>query len=300
MSSSKKSSNSRNPRKQNYGGKKSPIQKDDYGKVRAAAETPKTSEVVGAVHTSVDKGNTKGMNDVSWYALNDQMLKDSASLPFTYPTGHPVAGLAKYFFGSEVGKSTNGNFNALGMPGIMRLNVVTTIGEADSETAAVNVAAKKIYADIRYKVSGGRTYEPADVMMFILAMDQIYSAWTWMMRVYGLVNRYSQENKYLGDALIKAQGIDAEDLRLHLADFRYAMNNIAAQMNAIYVPKEFKLLTRHSWLFSNVYYDDPLNKGQMYVFVPAGLWKYSPKTSTKGGELVLLKNWEANMVKLER
>nr|AVX53499.1 putative capsid [Marmot picobirnavirus] len=248
-------------------------------------------------------------NDPEWYASNPELLRDSASLSFNAATGAPIdLGLNNTIGSSIVQPAFGYKFWTLAdgasspkrialneqtmqsSPGVMALELVLTPGPSSDYYSPLNVAARNIYTTIRQANSGAKNYESADLMMYLLAMDQCFAAFNWMKRAYGLINKYYQLNRYYPDALIRANHIDPIDMRSNLADFRYFINVVAAKLSAFCVPAHMKYFIRHSWLMSNVYKEGESDKSQMYEFVPAGFYRFNETfSSADPGEL----EWES-------
>lgn len=275
-----KSSNSRPQKSANH---------NYNGKQRKSTNSPsnrRNGNSKSSVNSESQCNPRSSDNDISWYNNNEQLLKDTASFPFTAGTGYPVEGTKELVYAfTENYPAVQKPCRVISVPGIMALNVTTGIGNSYDMNSPVNIAAKRIFYQIRSKVTKSTGYEPADVMMYILAVDQVLSLWAWLVRCYGVVNTFVQQNRYMGDTLLKAMQMEPNGLRQNLANFRTRLNSISAQLNQFFVPKEMTIFQRHMWLFTNLYLDEPHPKSQMYFFNPSGFWEYSPKTSQTGGEM---------------
>lgn len=196
--------------------------------------------------------NTRG-NDVSWYTKNEQLVRDAASIPYSYPLGGE--------FGSYASQRV--------LPGLMCLQLVTGPGIADSENSPVNIAARDIYSYVRHKNSGHSNYDPNDLMSYLLAVDEAYMLYFNAVRAYGAMNLYNNENRYGPQRIVEGLGWDYEDLNANLAQFRYAINAYTVKLNALCVPSKLPYYQRHAWLYSGIYSDSTQPKAQLYAFIPA-------------------------------
>lgn len=215
-------------------------------------------------------------NDPNWYIPNEQLLNDAAAIPYSIPLGNSIN------IGLPTGDDDNG-MTARTVPGVMTFHMYPGPGRSNSVPDAINVAANMIYSKIRANISGTRPYDAPDVMMYLMGADHAYMFLSWMQRLYGLMNVYSSVNKYLPKALIEAQGVDFENLRDNLSNFRYYINNYALQLASLYVPADLPIFKRHYWLYQNVWTDSESAMSQIYMYAPAGFGTYEEKTSTKGG-----------------
>lgn len=231
-----------------------------------------------------DTSSRAGYNDVSWYVPNDQVLRDSASFAFSNYLGDSVQ------IGGEGGnKAYYGNVRT---PGIMSMLWVPAYGVGNTTTEPINVAARNIYSFVRHANSGHSNYDAPDLMMYICAMDNMYTFFFECCRVYGTLRYYRYKNRYLAKTLVESMGFDYESLIQDLAGFRYFINTMALKLNVYAVPKSLTLFQRHAMMTSYVYADSESDKAQLYVFVPAGvgyLDEMNPDTGAWGKIMYKLK-----------
>lgn len=225
--------------------------------------------------TSTDKTDDKRTcyNDPKWYISDGQLAKDVASISFNTALG------------SSFTLSSDNLDSKWTIPGIMSIMTMPTGGASMDENSPINIAARKVYSYVRHANSGHSNYDPPDLMMYLLAMDSIYIYWSWMVRLYGTLQVFSQTNRYVGDALVYSMGANAESLRQNLANFRAYINMFAVKASTFAVPKTMSLFIRHSWMYSNIYKDEDVSKSQFYVYAPAGVYKWAPTISAGGSGL---------------
>ena len=265
--SNAKTTNKKGDRK--FSGKKKPFEKRVSGK-----KSDYKDDSMRGPDSRVCAGSKD--NDPAWYALNPQLLKDAASFPYAWPLGNKL----------DVGK--HGNLINLGsLPGVLVMNWAPTIGYSKDGTSPVNVASINTYTKVRHDNSGHANYDHADYMMYLLAMDSVYAFHSWMRRVYGVALTYSNTNRYYPRAIVKAMGVDFDDLQSNLADFRQYINTYAVKASALAVPAKMSIMTKHYWMSEGLYYDSNQDKPQTYLFNPIGFYKFRLSDSpTPFGELV--------------
>ena len=247
----------------------------------------KTNTETAHLSPAVDTG-AKFANDPSWYAQNDALLRDSASFPYSQILGTEIA------LDSAVFNRTKSASAVKVVPGIWTFDVVPYCGTSLDANSAVNVAANNIYTFVRHMNSGHSNYEAPDLMLYILAMDDIYASIANLERAYALASSYAIYNRYMPRALLQVLGFNPDDLKAHLADFRERINLMIHQAASFVVPKGFPIFERHTWLFSHVWKDSPIQKSQLYAFRKVGYWQYDPATSTTGGQLNLIMDEQAD------
>lgn len=230
-----------------------------------------------------NSGYGKGKQDWEWYAVDEQIAKDLGSLPFSV-----LSGVDLRFDGhspSEAGNiATKYRWNSENVAVIPYITPPTTTDE-DGNTG-IQLAANQLYTYIRHANSGARNYEPADVMMYVLAMGDIYREMAQAYRILGTVQYFSFVNRALPSKMIMAMGIDYEDLKGNIANYRGEYNLLVKRVNSLAIPKYFKAFARSAFIGSNWFMDSDSLRGQYLLFVKAGHYTYSPTSSETGTELV--------------
>lgn len=203
-------------------------------------------------------------NDAAWYGSNAFLVNDSASLAWSTPIGSPTTSLAE---------GVNYNY-AIGQPGIMTLDIIPVLGYSEDNTSAVNIAARNVYSFVRHVNSGHANYDAPDLMLYMMALDSAYSFLCWMTRTYGYLMLYSMYNRYLPDALLAANHVDAADLRGHIVDLRAFINMYTVKLGSLVLPASMPVTARHCWMYSGFYADSPNMKAQLYQYAPKGFYRY--------------------------
>lgn len=213
--------------------------------------------------TNFDKAErSAGANDVSWYVSDSQLLLDSASLPWSNQVGQPITR-------KGIDRSIRD-----AVPGVACMHVEPVLGNADSPTDAVNVAAQSIYTYVRHANSGSKNYDPTDLMIYIMALDSIYYWLSFCKRAYATANMYAMENKYLPDLLFRAMGVDGASIRANLPAFRTRANNLILKVSTLVIPNTMPIFERHSFLFRDYYTEGESIKDQIYMFMPENYYVF--------------------------
>lgn len=225
----------------------------------------KVAKLSGKGHHIIVQGAD---NDPSWYNNLKPAVSDYANIPFNIPTG------ATFSLGKGDSASVDQKSTIRSVPGIMTFEVMPTIGSAQLPTDGVNLGATQLYSMIRKANSGAKNYDPSDVMLTLLAMDSAYMLYEYLLRAYRSIGVYNTMNRYEPNALLYAQGFGPE-ISTQIADFRGLLDLFAYQLGSINIPDVFSFVRRHSWLFSHVYCDSESAKAQLYLYMPAGFYKYT-------------------------
>ena len=222
-------------------------------------------------------GNVKtGRNPVDWYISNDQLAKDVASLPYAVLTGRTLP-IHQAYTTDAIGHPS--------FPGVCKLSFVTSVGRSVDGTSAINTASRSIYAWVRHQNSGHSNYEAPDLMIYIMAMMEVYAAYFEAVRIYDLAMTYKLVNRYMPEAVLKALGVNAENISANLAQYRAGLNLFAAKVSSLAVPNNFTTFQRHAMMLSNIFMDSDTDRGQYYVFARSHYRVYDPQTASTGGYL---------------
>lgn len=219
----------------------------------------------------------RSANDPAWYTKYQDLASWARTIDFNRPAGSPIADRYEASTPTSLPDS---------IAGIMTFDVNPSIGIATSANDAVNTNAVKYFNTIRGIVSGSRTYEAPDLMLYTIAAANLYSAYNWAARLYGMAFNFSQQNRYIGDAFLKASGVDPVDFRRNLADFRLFLNSYASKISVFAVPSKMTYFNRVNFLYSGIYADSNTSKAQIYMNVPHHFLQYDSTGSPHGGQLL--------------
>lgn len=227
----------------------------------------KESEMEGSRNNKFRKednrGNTTGSNSPEWYGGSGLLMRNAANISFHTGAGRPVS------FHRD-----DGSVYEYNPAGIMVFNTLNCPGAASDWNSPVNLAARHLYTFVRHVNSGHSNYDAVDLMMYITLMDNAFSYYAWMVRVYGTMRTVLLRNKFTPVGLVKAMGCNYDQLASCMADLRYYINLYATRLNQMAVPADIPLFQRHMWMYSNIYADAPTEKAQFYIFKPYAFWRY--------------------------
>lgn len=163
-------------------------------------------------------------NDPSWLDHNPALTRDAASIGFYQRIGRPEL----------VNGTTEGSLQIKGevtSPGLLTLYYVPTVGVAETQGDTVNLAAHQISSFMRTQISGSRSYEPADVMMYILALSSIYDAINAGARMYYFSQSYNAWNLHAPTAYLEAMGVDPDTIQGNETKVREDLNQLIISAN---------------------------------------------------------------------
>lgn len=211
-------------------------------------------------------------NDPAWYAQNPQLIRDYASYPFGIALGTPL--------------NLGGQYQAKdAIIGLAAYYFAPTVGTPQDANAPVNIAMRNIYSYVRHANSGHSNYDAPDLMLYLLAMDSVYMYHSFLKRIAGLVLDYTTLNRYYPAALVRAMGVDFDDVSSHIQDFRGFINQYAVKMGSMCVPNSMSYMARHTWMVEGIYVDSNTSKAQTYFYTPSAFLQFERDSSSQAGEL---------------
>lgn len=229
-----------------------------------------------------DMPREKGMNDISWYDKNPNLLLAAGSIPYPYRPGMKL-NLGSVKFTSTATTATPLEMN---IPGVMALGWAPSVGISNSATDPASVAAKEIYAKVRAKYSGALEVDAPDFMMYLMALDSIYAYIAYLKRVYRTINAYTPQNYELPDTALKAMGFSetqCTELRQNKTMLWQNINTLVLQSRKFTCPAIMDIFNRHYWMSDNVYMDAPTINSQLYIFKPTALFEFTEEELPSGG-----------------
>lgn len=227
----------------------------------------------------VDKEGNRvpGRNDPEWFNRDPRVLTDAASVPYSEPFGAKITLHAEpERWGSYAIDDTAIQDNSVSTPGILTAIVEPSYGEASDRLSPANVAATALYSHVRYVNNGRKNYDPADLFMYVSSVAELYAFLNYTRRIYGSALIYSQVNRYVGKALLTAQGVDPDTVVNNLANVRYWINMFTNKISSYAVPADITLFYKRAFQFSSIYveHEGGSIKDQLYLYRPKSFYRF--------------------------
>lgn len=212
-------------------------------------------------------------NDPTWYNLNKGLVKDVASISYQSPL---LSGITPAYNDIATNVDTY-RATVCGLDFIPSIGIGGFSGAASaSGGSTANSAAQTLYAWVRHANSGSANYEPADLMMYYLAMDTAFTWYAFGRSIYRAANSALMYDYNFIQRLSEVYNVNLDDFRANLANFRTFLNIVATQLNQLSVPSSMPYYNRHVWMVSNIFKDHPVKRSAYYCFVPACYGVYVP------------------------
>jgi len=216
-------------------------------------------------------GKTSSLNDISWYNRYPELLQATSRIAFPYRPGMDIP------MGDNMLTFSNKKASYK-LPGVATLFWVPAFAKSNKATDPMSIAAREIYAKVRSKFSSSLDADAPDFIMYIGALDSVFSYLGALKRIYRILDVYSPNNYVLPDGLMTGLNFapsTVQQLRMHKADFNFAINQLIRMSRKFILPSTMDLFSRHYWMNDNVYADAATISSQYYVFVQAGFYKYA-------------------------
>lgn len=220
-------------------------------------------------------------NDIAWYSRNPNLLVAAGSFPFPNRPGMSVDfGKYNIWANDTANKAFN---NQYVIPGVMVLDWIPSIGISNGATDPASILGREMYARVRSVYSGALDVDAPDFVMYVMALDSIFSYIAWLKRLYRLLNAWTPDNYILPDVVIHAMGFTQSEilgLRQNKAKLWQNINELVLQSRKFNCPASMDIMNRHYWMSDNVYTDGPTINSQFYLFNLKAVYRLDPNVPT--------------------
>lgn len=221
----------------------------------------------GRLVTPAPQGQKDANNDLSWYTRYPDLIAAAANLPFSEYPGSSVQ------FGSYTYR----------IPGVIALDFLPSVGISTGNKSPASQLALEIYSKVRSAFSGELQADGPDMVVYTLAMANIYMYIAWLKRIYRTLSSYSPLSYIMPDQLLYAYGLTdgaITSLRQNKTKLWGYINQLILEAGTFRVPKAFDVMNRYVFLCDNVFKDtEELSEAQLYVFNPRGFYAYTEQNT---------------------
>lgn len=208
------------------------------------------------------------LNDISWYSRYPNLLAAAGSFPYPYRPGMQM---------DFIGVTNEAIKNTYTVPGILSLSWTPSIGASSNTLDPASIVGQEVYAKVRAAYSGKLDADAPDYVVYLAALDSIFTYIGWLKRVYRAVSIYTPDNYMLPDALLYSFGFTQPAVRQSLRENKTQLwqliNELIYKSRKYRCPAVMDLFNRHYWMSDNVYVDSASPRAQMYVFNLIGVYK---------------------------
>lgn len=212
------------------------------------------------------------VNDPKWRMYSDLLGNQVAAFPFT-----SIA--SRYSHPNAAGGVTWNSSVEATYPALDVIEVNPSLGRSDSETSAVNQAARMLYT--RFSSNNMKTtqYAPQDIIMCMCSVGQLIAINAFIRRAFGYLGTANPRNWYYPKAIITAMHINYDDFIKQAGVYLARFNYLSSIASAIAFPSNFDYFKSIDAIFKNVYLDHTTDLSQTYMFVPSTVWELDETTA---------------------
>lgn len=211
--------------------------------------------------SNLPEHDTRGDNDISYWNGAGQLYVDATTLSSYSALG---AKHVSPYYQRQYYSPT----------GISRFDYVPFFGDIQSSIHPINTTAKIIYNAINAKNSRMPSYDPSDLMIYIIAVASAWSIHAWVRRLCGMFNTFSVLNRYWWEPICRSMGVAPISTDNDIVTWRNLANHMSLVLDRLPVPDGIKYFERTAWMNMNIYMDSPVGKSTYYYFNPAATFKY--------------------------
>lgn len=232
-------------------------------------------------------------NDFSWYNHYPELTEAVGRVPYPYRPGMTLKTNNVVVPDASV-DSALGDYR---IPGVMSLMWVPSIGQSSNPTDPASIIGAEIYAQVRHAYSGQLDADGPDFVIYMLALDSIYSYIGSLKRIYRILNAWGPMNYVVPNTLLTSLGVSidaADELRRNKADFWKVINELTHMSRRFTCPAIMDIMNRHYWMNDNVYTDANSQNAQMYCFNQYAFYQYTDTNPDNPGLYLSIAPWYTN------
>lgn len=226
--------------------------------------------------TPRDSDYQKGPNDVSWIDSIPGLGEIVGRVNFGRPLGYIHRNVAHPI------NTTRSIDQAI--PGIGVVTGCITPGYSstnDEASLPFNIASRAMWVFLRSKGTGTLVDSPNEVAALLLAEANLLGLVGWLELLNSLIRVSNPLNYYVRIGLMRAQGVDYEDMVNHQSEFAAFVAWFKSQVNVLVMPK-INFITSAYEQFRHIYRDENISKSQLYMISPASIGVYAETASDAG------------------
>lgn len=227
---------------------------------------------------SVDDRVTSTINDISWYAKFPQLLDAAGMLPFPVKPG--------MFFAPRKGSSA---FNRQSPASVWVVDWQPSVGVSKTNTDPASLVAKQLYTRVRSVYSSELDADGPDMLIYLLALDSIFSYIASLKRILRLTISDNPFNYDMPDGVLTGLGFSQQgitNLRANRVLLWQNINELIAMTRRFKCPAVMDYFNRHYWMNDNIFSDAQSPSAQLFVFNQTFYYKWSVNTENNAGQVV--------------
>lgn len=242
----------------------------------------------GNYRRSNQSGLSSAPNDISWYSRYPELLAAAGQVQYPWRPGMFLP------MGSTIYDSKTHPIQ-YAVPGVMGIRWAPNLGYSESVSSPISITSKEIYSRVRAAFSGSLEADPPDFIIYMMALDSIFSYIAYLKRLYRVTNAYDPQNLAIPTSLLLAlldvttttnltpsPEVVLTQLQSSKMKLYGIINELIHMTEKFRCPSVMDVFNRHYWLNDNVYTDAPSVNSQLYVFHQTYFYKFSLQNTPEG------------------
>lgn len=152
----------------------------------------------------------------------------------------------------------------------------------DPYATGINIAGFKIYNMLATHSGRVSNYAPQDVTAMILGIAALAETSEHIRRVFGVSMMTNARNRSLPRDLVKAMGVDYDDLLKNSAAYRMRFNTEIARINQIPLLGNVAFIAKARDIFQHIYVDSASSMSTIFFYAPNSSWYLDENTYEEG------------------
>lgn len=227
-------------------------------------------------------------NDPDWYIYDKTMFEGVVSMPKLEFKGSPIPWKISGY-NSLVGDSNPTINTPDAIAYLMKPSACiqrNIAGRHAMSYSAVNVAARKMYAELSASNAKTSQYAPQDIATLILALGQLIAITEHCRRMYGVANYFNFYNRSVPKSIFYSLGMNYSYFMNGMSTNRSKLNAIISRINTIKFPGSFDYFKKCRYIYQNIFVDRDDQMLTYHFMSPASTWILD-ETSYEQGSMLL-------------
>lgn len=215
-------------------------------------------------------------NDPSWMVLDAEMAQSCTAFTFNQFVGVPTELIGPPGFSQR---------EIFTHPSIMKVFLNPSAGYGADVLDPINQCALKMYTALSANNAKTTQYGPEDVIMCELALGEIVSLASYIVRAFGTSNISNPRNRSWPVKVIEAMGINYDDFAANYEVYRGRFNLLVTRAGAIVFPMSIDYFKACAALYDTVFLDSISDMAQTIITVPYSGWILDEASNESGSVL---------------
>lgn len=152
--------------------------------------------------------------------------------------------------------------------------------------SAINVASRKMYAELSASNAKTSQYAPQDIATLILALGQVIAISEHLKRVYGIAKHFNFYSRHIPEHILTSMRISYSGSYLaDLSEFRSELNQAISKIDTIIFPAGLAYFKKCKYIYQNLFVDRDEKMVTYHSMAPYSTWILDEESNPQGSVL---------------